>query len=67
LLFADFFMSKKPKVPLTKSALLAEMERIQKAIMCSLLENPNRIKTLEQELKELVEYVEENKGKIIEG
>lgn len=52
---------------MTKSALLAEMERIQKAIMCSLLENPNRIKTLEQELKELVEYVEENKGKIIEG
>lgn len=59
-------MSKKPNVPLTKSALLAEMERIQKAIMRNLLEDPNRIKMLERELKELVEYVEENKGEISE-
>ena len=43
------------------------MERIHKAIMRSLLEDPNRIKMLEQELKELVEYVEENKGKIGES
>lgn len=34
--------------------------------MRSLLEDPNRIKMLEQELKELVEYVEENKGEISE-
>ena len=51
---------------MTKSALLAEMERIQKAIMRSLLEDPNPIKMPEQEFKELVEYVEENKDKISE-
>ena len=60
-------MSKGPNVPLTKSALLAEMERIQKEIIRSLLEDPKRIKMLEQELKELVEYVEENKERISEG
>ena len=60
-------MSKGPDVPLTKSAVLAEMERIHKEIMRSLLENPKRVKILNQELKQLVEYVEENKDKISEG
>ena len=51
-------------VPLTKSAVLAEMERIQREVVRSLFENPARIKILNQELKELVEYVENNKDKI---
>ena len=51
-------------MPLTKSAVLAEMERIQREVMRSLLENPKRVKILNEELKQLLEYVEKNKDKI---
>ena len=57
-------MSKEPDAPLTKSAVLAEMERIQREVMRSLLEDPSRVKILSEELRELVEYVENNKDKI---
>ena len=57
-------MWKKPNMPLTKSAVLAEMERIQREVMRSLLENPKRVKILNEELKQLLEYVEKNKDKI---
>ena len=56
--------TKKPGPPLTKSAVLAEMERIQREVMRSLLEDPSRVKILSEELRELVEYVENNKDKI---
>ena len=51
-------------VPLTKSAVLAEMERIQREVMRSLLEDPKRVKILNEELKQLLEYVEKNKDTI---
>jgi len=57
-------MSKEPNVPLTKSAILAEAERIQREVMRSLLEDPARVKILSEELRQLVEYVENNKDKI---
>ena len=57
-------MSNKTELPLTKSAVLAEAERIQREIFRSLFKDLNRVKVLSEELKQLVEYVENNKDKI---
>jgi hypothetical protein len=58
-------MSKKPSVPLTRSSIEAEINRIHREVVSSLVKNPKRVKALKAELKELLEYVERNEDKIV--
>lgn len=60
-------MSKKPNVPLTKSAIEAEMTRISREFMFDAAagEGKNMDRLLE-EMRKLVEHVKNNKEKIVD-
>jgi len=58
-------MSNEPNVPLTRSAIEAEIQRIHRELMYDLASGSNKkIDALTQELKALLEYVKANKNKI---
>jgi hypothetical protein len=60
-------MLKEPNVPLTKSSIEAEIQRIQREVMRDLVVGgAKKIPALEAELKSLRDYVRENKDKIAE-
>ena len=56
---------KRPNVPLTRSAIEAEVQRIPRELMHDLASGSNKkIEALTEELKALLEYVKANNDRI---
>jgi hypothetical protein len=59
-------MSKDPDVPLTKSAIESEMRRLNREFMFDAANKGQRTDEILAKMKELIEYVKENKEKILD-